>query len=320
MIRLLVVLGVVFSLSAQSRGTDHNGDAYQALCGVLGSAVKKWVDVKNRSKDDPLHQALAKTIFGKKGEQDLEKLRGALPDEYHVVEGSDSSRGLMCGPPRTAEHVPYQARWPGHSVPHDLLCLCTPGETAWLTTIRGSGAEKLCGKDAQTFVDSEGWADNGYEGGVAQMTTTWLNVTVPCLKGDESAGDLKSVLQKFKDNLGGPVPGHPASLTLGEGDLRDAGACDGTPDGRVCVFYENTTHRFPWWTELEQALATEEQKRYTEKAHTPPSTSRHSSSLATEPKSPDSNASTMPRPERLRNNAPVTQPLLCLPGVASWLF
>ncbi|CCD16036.1 unnamed protein product [Trypanosoma congolense IL3000] len=149
---MMVVMGVATGADGD-KGSDHDAGSHRRLCDLLQAAIKKWEVVKNENKEGPLHKALEKTIFGKEGGgKELEKLRRGLPEDYHT--GANGQRANWCGKLYSSEERVVLVRWPGHSAPHDLMCLCTRGENLWLTTTQRSGTDTLCGQDAKTLEDS----------------------------------------------------------------------------------------------------------------------------------------------------------------------
>ncbi|CCD16035.1 unnamed protein product [Trypanosoma congolense IL3000] len=92
------------------------------------------------------------------------------------------------------------------------------------------------------------------------MKTTWTNVTVPCLNSDGGAEYLKA-LEKFKQNLDPLVEGDPTHQILGESNFTNRGGCGGTLDDGVCVTYSTKREEKTWWSELDEAVKKDEEKR-----------------------------------------------------------
>ncbi|CCD13587.1 Variant surface glycoprotein [Trypanosoma congolense IL3000] len=242
--------------------TDHNGPQYTALCELLTRAAYMW-EKKRGNLSKPLEKALERTIFGKDGGGTVEDLRkNKLPSGY-----SGTERGNLCGNPfDSVTDKQWSLHSPGYSGPHDMLCLCTPGENGWPLNNQVSGADTLCGQDIKTWGEdgSMGWASGGYEDEENQLTATWTNITLPCLKGGDGAGDLKSALKKFKRKLGEPVQKDPPYEPLGEGNFNDNFPCTGYSDKGVCVAYYNNTDPKPWWIQLEAAIQEDEKTKLDE--------------------------------------------------------
>ncbi|CCD16702.1 Variant surface glycoprotein [Trypanosoma congolense IL3000] len=254
-IMVMVTMGV-------AGATNHNGPQYTALCDLLAKAVF-MLEKKRGNLSEPLEKALERTIFGKDSGATVEDLRkNKLPSGY-----SGTERGYLCGNPfDPATHKQWPLYYPGYSGLHDMLCLCTPGENGWPLNKQVAGADKLCGQDIKTWGEDGymGWASGGYEDGENQLTATWTNITLPCLKGGDGAGDLKSALQKFKKKLGEPVQKDPPYEPLGEGNFSDNFPCTGYSDRGVCVAYYNNTDPKPWWIQLEVAIQEDEKKKLDE--------------------------------------------------------
>ncbi|CCD16364.1 unnamed protein product [Trypanosoma congolense IL3000] len=186
MIRLKFLILVVMCLvvrAEEEEKKDHNGAEHKALCDVLKAAATKWGN-GGQGLSESLRSALAHTIFGKDGNQNLHHLiGGGLPVDYKKGI-SGSSRVYLCGLPRKENEYgdKLQMRFPGHSALHDLLCVCTPGPLGW--PLNGTGGktskDKLCGQEKDTFLKSgkQGWDSIG--NGEKQMEETWKNITLPC--------------------------------------------------------------------------------------------------------------------------------------------
>ncbi|CCD16388.1 Variant surface glycoprotein [Trypanosoma congolense IL3000] len=255
---IVVILGVA-NVSGEKKN-DHNHDAHKALCDVMKAAVGRWGD-GGQHLSPSLKQALGKTLFGsEEGKGSVETLRSKLPNDYDTEVKEPGSRFLLCGHQPEVVIRKKQTRWPGHSAPHDLLCLCTPGDGGW--PLNNGKAEKLCGKEkgALRGEKNEGWS--GSKGkGKDQMTATWTNITRECLQGDEKAGDLQKALGDFMEKLKPKLTGVPKSMyQLGEGDS-DQYPCSGIKETGICVMYHNNTSPMPWWTNLKNLLDEEEAKK-----------------------------------------------------------
>ncbi|CCD16818.1 Variant surface glycoprotein [Trypanosoma congolense IL3000] len=252
---------------------DHNKDAHRRLCDVLRASVYKWEDVKKRDDDDPLRKALGRTLFGNDGRMDLESIR-----TFSAVYRGDEDRDLFCGQRHAGYNKEKQLRWPGYSGPHDLLCLCTPGENGWpLKSSNDDRAKnKLCGQEKGTSAsENEGWSKNKEnKKGEKQMKATWDGVVQECLKDDGHKRNLQDALKVFTEKLehkSGDVT-NPDRYQLGEGTPNNWLACTGKPPYGVCVLYYNSTKQnedMPWWKDLEDAIkieqARQEQKKLEDK-------------------------------------------------------
>ncbi|CCD16164.1 Variant surface glycoprotein [Trypanosoma congolense IL3000] len=259
MIGIWVIVGVVISLSTPSRGTDHNREAYQALCDVLQAAVAALVS-GGPGLGEPLRTALWNTIFGPDVEQNFETLKSGPPAAYETVVAHSDSRAMSCGRPFLdlgwLRRV-HQVRWSGHSATHDLLCLCTVGNNSWPFHEASPDTTTLCGEGKRTLKaeKGEGWSAMGT--GKKQIKATWDHVVAPCLK-EGKGKDLKQALNAFLRKLvNQSMDTHPSRYQIGQGQPDPSDACDGTPSRGVCVEYYaswNVTYSLPWWWDLKKAL------------------------------------------------------------------
>ncbi|CCD15307.1 Variant surface glycoprotein [Trypanosoma congolense IL3000] len=242
---------------------NHNGDEHVLLCKVLKAAVFSH---KRNSGSKDLKRALHITIFGSENGGDLETLKGTLSGDYDVPNGRN--RASVCGQPHNGvSRTGKPPRWPGHSAPHDLLCLCTPGQEWWPLSI-GNEMKELCGesKGALKADTVEGWGTISRPSGVVNgkeiLTATWNTVTKKCLENDGQEGDLKDALKKFIAKLNHTEAStYKDKYLLGEGDFNSY-PCGGNE--KLCVMYYNSTkyeHIMPWWTVLEKATQAEVQKQ-----------------------------------------------------------
>ncbi|CCD16519.1 Variant surface glycoprotein [Trypanosoma congolense IL3000] len=276
----------VIGAGANSSGTDHNGEEHKALCNLLKVAVWRW-GTSGEGLSQPLRAALGRTIFGDPDGGSLETWGSKVPEDYDVVEKIHSSRSFLCGFPKEGGRYKRfkQVRWPGHSAPHDLVCLCTTGEGGYpVNGARDSSpVATLCEKTKEALGGgTKGWSntEGEEEVGKAQIGKTWEVIVTECLKKGEKAGDLKSSLQEFKGKLVEKrhnayekqvrenmehelVTLYTNRYQLGEGIPTEEDACSGSPPLGVCVMYYNATkikEYTPWWSELEKALLLEEEE------------------------------------------------------------
>ncbi|CCD17573.1 Variant surface glycoprotein [Trypanosoma congolense IL3000] len=249
---------------------DHNEAEYRALCGVLNAAVNE-LRSGLESHSEPMRTALHRTIFGKDGGGSLDDLKSKLPGNYQLPDGY-STRPFFCGQPKQEKvnDKESHALWPGHSAPHDLLCLCTAGDGGWPLSASDAGKVKLCGK---TLSDLGGEANLGWfrqQSGEKQIQATWTSVTRECLSGNGAETSLQSAMDAFKTKLKQNTSSskHKDERLLGEGKFGDY-PCGGSK--QICVMYYNTTdnakHK-PWWKELEEAIKIDEQMQKTRKEET----------------------------------------------------
>ncbi|CCD14559.1 Variant surface glycoprotein [Trypanosoma congolense IL3000] len=258
---MIVMVGIF--VAGLSNGTNHNENAHRLLCKVLREAVGAF---KSERGSEALKKVLKKTIFGDENGGNLDTLKGNLPGYYNDQQGR--SRANVCdqapdGEYRTGKNLP----WPGHSAPHDLVCLCTPGDKMWPFN-NGIDTEKLCGQDKAALAEgkNEGWnSSRTGEEVKEQIKATWANVTKTCLESDGNGNDLNEALKDFIGKLEKkPGTKYQERYQLGEGESHDY-PCGG--NGKVCVMYHNSTdnikhkHPMPWWTELQKAIKVEEEEK-----------------------------------------------------------
>ncbi|CCD12120.1 Variant surface glycoprotein [Trypanosoma congolense IL3000] len=257
---MVVCMEVMVTMGVYGNEKNHNGDEHDRLCKVLSAAVTA---LQTNSLSNTLKEALYITIFGNKSGGSLDALKGSLPVDYNDEKGK--SRANVCGqPPNVGSRDHQQPRWPGHSAPHDLVCLCTPGNDGWPFGESIPGKKKLCGREKSALEIAEGnkgWSSSGNgEEGKKQMQETWNTIAKKCLGGDAGGNDLKEALHDFLRNL------HKQSFDkyqeryrLGE-DKEDPYPCSGNK--KICVMYYNTTeanYPMPWWTELQMAIKNDDE-------------------------------------------------------------
>ncbi|CCD16561.1 unnamed protein product [Trypanosoma congolense IL3000] len=237
----------------------------------MKAALHKWNQIKGKEPANPLKKALEKTLFGKDDGGKIEDLKGVLTQDYEKVQGKLPLRLQWCGLPKEGDTGENNQRWPGHSATHDLFCLCTTGQEGYPFNVVGSGnspATKLCGQPKDALGGgSDGWDSKHRPGetehGKDQMTATWSSVTQKCLVEDSNGKGLNEALAAFLGKLEKKKPEgkHTDRYQLGEGNA-DEYPCSGNI--KICVMYYNTTranYPMPWWTELQSALAAEEEQK-----------------------------------------------------------
>ncbi|CCD12480.1 Variant surface glycoprotein [Trypanosoma congolense IL3000] len=274
-----VFLLVMLLVGVYGKEKNHNGDEHDLLCKVLKAVVHKW-GKEESTLSEPLKKALKHTIFGYGSTGGtVESLKGKLPDDYKK-EGAD--RGQFCGQPyENSGYYDAQERWPGHSAPHDLVCLCTTGEEGWPLneSVVETENNRLCGQlKGALGGGKDGWGSkrskwdydkrtllSHHAKGENQLEATWENVTRKCLDGKKE--DLKDALKTFIDKLVNRPQdtSNPNRYRLGEGEFSEP-VCDGNK--KVCVmYYPNVTSTKTWWKDLQNAFdEEEEQKRRAEEA------------------------------------------------------
>ncbi|CCD16668.1 Variant surface glycoprotein [Trypanosoma congolense IL3000] len=270
MTRMMMVLCMMMVAMGLAGAKNYNELEHNALCNLMKAALHKWNQIKGKEPANPLKKALEKTLFGKDDGGKIEDLKGVLTQDYEKVQGKLPLRLQWCGLPKEGDTGENNQRWPGHSATHDLFCLCTTGQEGYPFNVVGSGnspATKLCGQPKDALGGgSDGWDSKHRPGetehGKDQMTATWSSVTQKCLVEDSNGKGLNEALAAFLGKLEKKKPEgkHTDRYQLGEGNA-DEYPCSGNI--KICVMYYNTTranYPMPWWTELQSALAAEENK------------------------------------------------------------
>ncbi|CCD14555.1 Variant surface glycoprotein [Trypanosoma congolense IL3000] len=235
---------VLVTGKAHQANTNHNGKEHDLLCGLLGAAVKKWKTTNHPGVKEDLAQA----IFGNKnGKVDPGELQFPYSKEY------SGNREVYCGKCHgNPEH------YPGKSIPHDLICLCTVG-TSGYPFVEHSSINQLCGKERKDLgcencgtssrITVQGWSTSG--NGKTHLENTWNKIVKPCLqKGDTVNVDetLKKLAER-RSSDGSPNWGSHHN---------NCGGHNGAAS--ICVGYSGhcgTNNDYPqWWEKLEKALST----------------------------------------------------------------
>ncbi|CCD17450.1 Variant surface glycoprotein [Trypanosoma congolense IL3000] len=251
---LVVCLAVMLVPGRTTTSHNHNGEHYGTLCDLLAAAVQKWKTANNSS----VKKALSQAIFGHpNGKGDPSELD--LPSTHH----KPGNRRQWCGECVYGDQESY----PGKSIPHDILCMCTVGENGYPflegldkpdTRLCGRSAGDLgCGQDVgngKGCLKGNGhwWSENSDRNHAGKyLKATWDGVVKTCLGKQlnlDAEDGLKTLLNKLKI-------GKYSSPAWAWGHH----GCNGV-DGAVCVTYGTRCHRphntnFPqWWWDLEEAL------------------------------------------------------------------
>ncbi|CCD14383.1 Variant surface glycoprotein [Trypanosoma congolense IL3000] len=264
LVSVFIVVVVVRADGAEETSVkkDHNKDEHSVLCDLLNAAVFKWKEIENS--DSPLKKALAKTIFGNESGGNLEHLR-SLPVDYDELKSRTLPRYYWCGERNqgggsSGSNPPRRS---GHSAPHDLICLCTPGDDGY--PVNGSAVtnDMLCGKGAKELEvesDKKGWGIIGQ--GEKQIKATWEKVVTECLHGSGKGTRLKDALDNFIKKLGPLAQAIHSYQSLGKGNFSSEYSCSGKGIYGVCVkYYPEEKHALPWWKELKKAIEVDEKEQ-----------------------------------------------------------
>ncbi|CCD15200.1 unnamed protein product [Trypanosoma congolense IL3000] len=151
MMKLWIVALVMSFGGLCATAAKFNAEEHDALCNVLVAAVELWDIEESPESELPsaLKTAINQAIFGKEKGGNLEDLYEALPDVYE----HPGDREQWCGKcsPRY-QRGPY----PGKSIPHDLMCLCTPGKEG-TPFPRSSSWSRLLGWKRITLCGQRRW-------------------------------------------------------------------------------------------------------------------------------------------------------------------
>ncbi|CCD17375.1 Variant surface glycoprotein [Trypanosoma congolense IL3000] len=249
----LVMVCLVFMLlhGRTTTSHNHNGEHYGTLCDILAAAVQKWKSTNNPT----AKKALSQAIFGHpNGKGDPSKLD--LPST-HLKPGN---RKNWCGECMYNDQESY----PGKSIPHDLLCMCTVGENGYpfiqyseVRQLCGKGAKELgCDKDAgnaercHSDDNKHGWTESNWDGQANKhLNATWHAIVKACLRGKP-----KSDVDKARKTLQKLDVGEYSTPSWAWGH---SGCAGGNSD--VCVGYGSWCLEHPkeypqWWKTLYEAL------------------------------------------------------------------
>ncbi|CCD12054.1 unnamed protein product [Trypanosoma congolense IL3000] len=224
---MVVVLWTGTASGTYTTGPNHNGAHHETLCGLLGAAAQKWKTTNHTV----FNKALWQAIFGKREGDNLDVLSKGLPAEYH----DPGNRQYTCCSRTCSNHGPY----PGKSIHHDLLRMCTVGENGYPFNYGSDNSKTLCGRSATELgcedghgngcqsgnVNNHGWHENGDHQNSAEqakkhLNSTWVKVVSPCIEGA-----LKNLTESRKD---WETPS----------GARSHNSCNGV-SGAVCVYYGN---------------------------------------------------------------------------------
>ncbi|CCD15735.1 Variant surface glycoprotein [Trypanosoma congolense IL3000] len=253
------------------RGYDFNGAEHNALCGVFRAAVDLW----NASRKSDLklggglETSLGQAIFGNTRSKKLETITDALPKEYknHKI----SQRGVLCGTCKYGE----QPHYPGRSITHDLMCLCTSGKYGepfysyfwnyfFFRYSFSTTSYTLCGKKREQLVkdENEGWYEEGRHKQATGLDKSWKNVVWGCLSSSKreegiESHDLKEKVSRLMETM----RNFTTVLKVVDGRHRLGGVHghnskgDGKDEKSMHVHYDTCDIiRKPWWKRLNETL------------------------------------------------------------------
>ncbi|CCD15340.1 Variant surface glycoprotein [Trypanosoma congolense IL3000] len=255
------------SVEDYESGYNFNGMDHDALCAVFQASADLWNASRNsdRRLTKGLEKYLGQSLFGNTGSRNLEAITDALPKEYnnHKI----SQRGVLCGTCKYRE----QPHYPGKSIPHDLMCLCTPGKYGepfygywFFGLISEDTGFKLCGKEKTDMVNNnhDGWYEDGKKKGKKGLEKPWKAVIWGCLnqwknkvttESQDLAGKVNKLIETMK-NFTTVVKESKGRSKLG-GMHDHHTASDGKDEKSMHVHYDTCRGiRKPWWKKLNETL------------------------------------------------------------------
>ncbi|CCD14252.1 Variant surface glycoprotein [Trypanosoma congolense IL3000] len=239
---MLMVIAMRIGIATETKA-DHNRENHDVLCGILGAAVNKWKRVGH----GPAKKALAQAIFGNTEGGNLEDLKRGIPSEYK----DPGKRDNWCRSCTFNDHT-----YPGKSITHDLLCLCTLGsnDNAFpdiASTLCGRSRADLAGVSGNT----KGWSFGS--DGQEHLKKTWEKVITPCLQN--AAGvTIEHALKNLTESLRNRDTLSWASS--------HSGNCGGQSYREtICVDYSSwclqNKHSPQWWNDFASVLSTQDFKQ-----------------------------------------------------------
>ncbi|CCD13171.1 Variant surface glycoprotein [Trypanosoma congolense IL3000] len=155
------ILTILVATVVGIRAREINKNEHKKICDALKVSVGLWkmVQSKEWNPSIALASALGQAIFGNERGGNLEDLKETLPQAYV----NPGHRGQWCG---SCSHS--GTHYPGISIPHDIMCLCSPGRCeepfhyhysdSYGCTLRWSW-RTLCGKGHDDLGNeySRGW-------------------------------------------------------------------------------------------------------------------------------------------------------------------
>ncbi|CCD15568.1 Variant surface glycoprotein [Trypanosoma congolense IL3000] len=251
-----------------SSGTIFNGKEHDALCSVFQSGLDLWNASRNSDLKlaSGLESALGQALFGNIVRKDLSGITQGPPVAYKS--DKPKHRGIWCG---TCNNKYY---YPGSSITHDLLCLCTAGQYGrpyyghfWLFGWHPKETSfKLCGKERANMVENEnsGWhAKTYYKNQQAKdLDKTWRTVVWGCYNSWKSKAVQRSHnLEERLRALTGAMENFTNKLTIDRnkwhklGGFQEHTESDGSDERHIHVRYGPCNNaRKPWWRRLQEAL------------------------------------------------------------------
>ncbi|CCD13585.1 Variant surface glycoprotein [Trypanosoma congolense IL3000] len=242
-------------------GTVFNDGEYKALCDVFQASLDLWNASRTSEKglDKVLEASLLRALFWNTGNKHLNGITDTLTHDYKKL----VNRGTRCGGCQT-----YKFYFPGSSITHDLMCLCTPEKDAepfygYYWFFYKENGFKLCGKGrAQMGVDlNHGWYVDKRKKGNNGLEKPWRAVFMGCFNGwkRKTVEWNQDIKEKVK-NLNATMQNFTGILKQVNGNHKLCGfnehnEADGSTERHMHARYDTCTRgREPWWKKLNEAL------------------------------------------------------------------
>ncbi|CCD15850.1 Variant surface glycoprotein [Trypanosoma congolense IL3000] len=252
------VRGGVYSDEWELNGVDHHH-----LCEVFKATAELW-EASRQSEmklDSGLEAALRQALFSNVGKKDLASITEAVPAAYRPAK--PVHRGTWCGSCKNSERY-----YPGRSITHDLMCLCSAGYYGnpfygfYLFFFKETGF-KLCGRERKDMIKDRhhGWyAYNGY-GLTKGLDKPWRTIVWGCVNSREKTfgTGIQDLTAKVK-KLSGAMKNFTAILKVVNGRYKLGGfqghtESDGSSETNMHVLYDTCDDKKkPWWKRLNETL------------------------------------------------------------------
>ncbi|CCD14212.1 Variant surface glycoprotein [Trypanosoma congolense IL3000] len=265
MVIVMVMRGVRGGyVSDYEPGLNFNGAEYDALCGVFQASLDLWNASRTSEKglDKILEASLIQALFWNIGNKYLNGITNTLPKHYTYRKLFH--RGERCGRCQNKDKFYF----PGSSITHDLMCLCTPGKDAdpfygSLWFFYSETGFKLCGKEAKDMVSGpdNGWHVNGKNKEMNGLEKPWRAVVMGCFNGWKSkTGEWNQDIREKVNNLNATMQNFTKLLKQIKdhhkfGGFDEDREADGSSEKHIHVRYGTCPRgRAPWWKRLNEAL------------------------------------------------------------------
>ncbi|CCD12981.1 Variant surface glycoprotein [Trypanosoma congolense IL3000] len=246
-------------------GTVFNDREYKALCDVFQASLDLW----NASRESAfklgsgLEGILRQALFGTYGTRNMDSITNALPRDYKNPRLWN--RGTRCG----GCHKDDKFYYPGSSITHDFMCLCTPGQGAepfygfYFLFYKENGF-KLCGRGREEMVPDRyhGWYTEARGSKVSKvLERSWESVVWGCFNGwkikpEQGSLDLKGKVTKLNATMKNFTMILKQVNNLDKlGGFEEHTEADGSDERHIHVRYAHcNSKKRPWWKKLKETL------------------------------------------------------------------